>query len=329
MPRSSTAGEAALATIDRVSTANVAAPKRFAHWRDIFADIDRSMALEGEPEAFHGALTRLSAGDLQLMSVKSSPLISRSGDSTATEETCFSIQLVHSGRGQLRHAGAETVAETGDMVVVDARRSYELMFKRPLDGLVLFLPWARFGHHAEKLEKLAGRRMPSTGPAAVLSGFIRSAWDELVERDGEDWPQSASEVIWDLLALVLRDDRVVEITGSRADDLRRRAKVLVDYQLFDPEFRSSAIAEELGLSARYLQQIFAESGTTPARFLLARRLDAVAARLRQADKPCRITDIALECGFSDLSYFSRAFRRRFGVSARGYRQDRGAGADCP
>ena len=104
MPRSSTAGEAALATIDRVSTANVAAPKRFAHWRDIFADIDRSMALEGEPEAFHGALTRLSAGDLQLMSVKSSPLISRSGDSTATEETCFSIQLVHSGRGQLRHA---------------------------------------------------------------------------------------------------------------------------------------------------------------------------------------------------------------------------------
>jgi AraC-like DNA-binding protein len=29
--------------------------------------------------------------------------------------------------------------------------------------------------------------------------------------------------------------------------------------------------------------------------------------------------VALECGFSDLSYFSRAFRRRFGASARRYR----------
>jgi AraC-like DNA-binding protein len=320
MPRLSIAGEAALASIDRVSTAGVAAPKRFAHWQDIFADIDRSMALESEPEAFHGALTRLTAGDLQIMSVKSTPLISRAGDSAATEETCFSIQLVHSGRGQLRHAGNETVAETGDMIVVDARRPYELAFKRPLAGLVLFLPWARVGHHASTLEKLAGQRMINCGAAAVLSGFIRSAWDHLVEREGEEWPQSASDVIWDLLASVLQDERAAEATGSRADELRRKATALVDHQLFDPEFRSSAIAEELGVSARYLQQIFAEAGTTPGRFLLARRLDAAASRLRHADRPCRVTDLALECGFSDLSYFSRAFRRRFGVSARDYRR---------
>lgn len=321
------AGEAALTNIDRLSTAGVAAPKRFAHWQDIFADIDRSMALEGEPEAFQGALTRLIAGDLQIMSVKSSPLVSRSGDRTATEETCFSLQLVHSGRCQLRHAGMETVAETGDMVVVDARRPYELTFKRPLDGLVLFLPWARVGHHAQTLEKLAGRRMINAGPAAVLSCFIRSAWDNLVEREDEEWPQSATDVIWDLLASVLQDDRVADARGSRADELRSKARTLVDHLLFDPEFRSSVIAEELGVSARYLQQVFAETGTTPARYLLARRLDAAALRLRHADKPCRVTDVALECGFSDLSYFSRAFRRRFGVSARGYQLGQGLSAD--
>ena len=34
----------------------------------------------------------------------------------------------------------------------------------------------------------------------------------------------------------------------------------------------------------------------------------------------RISDIALDCGFNDLSYFNRCFRRRFGLtpsSARG------------
>ena len=108
-------------------------------------------------------------------------------------------------------------------------------------------------------------------------------------------------------------------------DLRRRATTLIDRQLFDPEFRSSAIPDELGVSARYLQRVLAQAGTTPSRLLLARRLDAAAARLRHAARPCRITDVALDCGFSDLSYFSRTFRRRFGVSARHYQLRRGGG----
>jgi AraC-like DNA-binding protein len=28
----------------------------------------------------------------------------------------------------------------------------------------------------------------------------------------------------------------------------------------------------------------------------------------------RISDIAFECGFNDLSYFNRSFRRRFGLT---------------
>ena len=35
----------------------------------------------------------------------------------------------------------------------------------------------------------------------------------------------------------------------------------------------------------------------------------------------RISDIAFDCGFNDLSYFNRCFRRRFGLSPIG-----GAGA---
>jgi AraC-like DNA-binding protein len=80
------------------------------------------------------------------------------------------------------------------------------------------------------------------------------------------------------------------------------------------------MAAALGVSARYLQMAFAEVGTTPSRLLLARRLDGVAARLQRTDQPMRITDVAMECGFADLSHFSRVFRRRFGVSPRAYQQ---------
>jgi AraC family transcriptional activator of tynA and feaB len=265
-------------------------------------------------------LTRLTDGELEIASVKSTPLCSRYHARSGCDERRFSLHVVHAGRCQLKHAGAEIVAEAGDMIVFDATRPYELTFKRPVHGLVLSLPWARFGDHADGLERLAGQPLNiHRGPASVLSGFIRSAWDQLVERDEEEWPHSASGVIWDLLGSVIHEDRASGHAASRTGALRYQATKLVDRRLFDPEFHTAAIAEELGVSTRYVQRVFAEAGTTPARFLLARRLDAAAARLRHGSAPCRITDVALECGFSDLSYFSRAFRLRFGISARAYR----------
>jgi AraC-like DNA-binding protein len=146
----------------------------------------------------------------------------------------------------------------------------------------------------------------------------------LVDGDEEEWPQSATEVIWDLLESVLQGDTVPVTSTGGADGLRRRARVLIDDRFGDIGFNSAKMAAALGVSARYLQMVFAEVGTTPSRFLVARRLDAAAARLKCLDGPRRITDIAMECGFNDLSYFSRAFRRRFGVCAQAYRLSFGA-----
>ena len=46
--------------------------------------------------------------------------------------------------------------------------------------------------------------------------------------------------------------------------------------------------------------------------------------MRLAEEPARILDIALDCGFGDVSNFNRAFRAEFGVTPRAYRLGRGA-----
>jgi AraC family transcriptional regulator, positive regulator of tynA and feaB len=304
--------------IDRLSTAELPVLQRVAYWKDIFAAGDQSLSIKTQPEAFYGALTRLSVGELEITSVKSTPLITHR---PASDERAFTLQLVYTGRCHVRHAGADFDAESGDIFVVDASKPYELAFTRPVQGLVLSVPWERFGGHAKELGSLAGRPMSRDGgPAAVLSGFIRSAWDQLVERNGDngaEWPESASGVIWELLTSVLR--REPSTVRSRADELRHSATALVEARLGDPEFSSSALAEGLDVSARYLQRVFAEVGTTPSRFLLERRLDAAAECLRYGARHSSITAVALECGFNDLSYFSRTFHRRFGASPRHYR----------
>jgi AraC-like DNA-binding protein len=49
----------------------------------------------------------------------------------------------------------------------------------------------------------------------------------------------------------------------------------------------------------------------PVARLTERRLRK-AAELARDER--RISDIAFECGFNDLSYFNRCFRRRFGLT---------------
>lgn len=55
-------------------------------------------------------------------------------------------------------------------------------------------------------------------------------------------------------------------------------------------------------------------GTTPHRYLATIRMQRAAEMLRTTDKP--VADIAWSCGFENASAFSRAFKRKYGVSAR-------------
>ena len=59
------------------------------------------------------------------------------------------------------------------------------------------------------------------------------------------------------------------------------------------------------------------TGATPHQYLLRIRLRRAALRLRT--EPAKILDVALDCGFGDVSNFNHAFRVEFGVSPRGYR----------
>lgn len=77
----------------------------------------------------------------------------------------------------------------------------------------------------------------------------------------------------------------------------------------------TAVAMRHGVSPRYVQALFESDGNTFSQFLLGERL----ARAHQmlADPRQRahsISAIAYASGFSDLSYFKRAFRRRYGAT---------------
>jgi AraC-like DNA-binding protein len=90
-------------------------------------------------------------------------------------------------------------------------------------------------------------------------------------------------------------------------------------QFSDPSLTVAAIAEELKVSARYLQRV-CEGGESPGEQLRQFRLRKAAERLRSSSwKDRSISEVCYSCGFSSSSHFSTEFRRFYGVTPREYR----------
>lgn len=79
------------------------------------------------------------------------------------------------------------------------------------------------------------------------------------------------------------------------------------------------IAQRLSLNHAYLCKIFKRvTGTTINKYLVDYRLSQACAMMRDPKKS--ISDISLANGFNDPLYFSRCFRKQYGMSPTKYRQ---------
>jgi AraC family transcriptional regulator len=86
----------------------------------------------------------------------------------------------------------------------------------------------------------------------------------------------------------------------------------------DAALSLATLATEAGLSRYHFLRTFERlTGLTPHQYVRRTRLREAATRL--LTESGRVLDVALDCGFGDVSNFNRAFRTEFGVSPRVFR----------
>ncbi|MEZ0168349.1 helix-turn-helix transcriptional regulator [Microvirga sp. TS319] len=127
----------------------------------------------------------------------------------------------------------------------------------------------------------------------------------------------AARHVYDLTSVVLdgfvrggaeRNER------SKAVARRRLIQQDILQGLSDPGLSIDAVARRQGVTPRYIQRLFESEGRTFTEFVRDARLDLAYRLLQEGGDSYRITTIAYDVGFSDLSTFSRAFRQRFNAT---------------
>jgi AraC-like DNA-binding protein len=110
-----------------------------------------------------------------------------------------------------------------------------------------------------------------------------------------------------------------ENNGVGASAVRRVAETVRRIEKSpDSELTLEGMAREASLSPYYFLRTFEQmTNVTPHQYVRRMRLREAAVRL--LSESSKVLDIALDCGFGDVSNFNRAFRAEFGVNPRAYR----------
>lgn len=168
-----------------------------------------------------------------------------------------------------------------------------------------------------KAEAALMRPVPAENEALrLLTSYLDSLRALGHAATGADFAHTAAMHIADLVALAVGTNRdAAELASKRGLHAARlnAVKRWVLAQLGSPELSIRTAAAAAGLSPRSLQLLFEIEGTTFSKYVLRERLALAHRRLSMLQFEKRtIGEIAYDCGFGDLSHFTRDFRRVYG-----------------
>lgn len=285
-----------------------------------------SIELERDKHAeFHGRFSVLPVGGAALVEMHASSYkVKRTEADVArapSDSLCIYQQL--DGAGWFHAGGAEFVVSAGSLATSHSDLSYttEPTTEAGFHLRLVKIPFARCRALVERERDLSAR------PLQIVSGFttlFAANFESFVAQAPLLSGAGAEAAVQTLaqLALVARGMAEPQNEPSREairSGLLHNARQSVEINIDRSDLSPALVAGLLGISVRQLHLLFEPTGTSFARYVLARRLEN--ARLLLAQSPNRpVTDIAYGCGFDSLSTFYRSFRRAFGVSPAEFRE---------
>jgi AraC-like DNA-binding protein len=226
------------------------------------------------------------------------------------------LAVVRRGVGELHQYGRATTVNEGEAVLTANGAVATFAGPVPTRMINFRLSRAFLAAHVADLDDRVARPIARENP--VLQHLLRyaSVFDAPNELGTAELRHMAAMHIHDIAALLLRGERGAgqNTEGLRAARLHAIKRDILQ-RIGQRSLTISDITRSQNISESYIRQLLAAEGTTFTDFVLGERL-ARAHRLLMdpLNLNRNISVIAYEAGFGDLSYFNRAFRRRFGAT---------------
>lgn len=318
------------------SSKGLTRPDAISAWRDWAASTIAPIEVEVfDPQAFAARWTSYGIGQLRLLHLHApAQRVTHTGADSAAMRAAPSIQLVYARKG-VHHttmAGRTFDVEPGQFVLLDNTRFYQMEMVEEHEAVDLMMPQGWLERYLPDPSALLARpvsvRSGWGAPlGALLETIIGNGRDGRVNGGLDDAPLPRpliAEQLGSLLALAMgmpEADEAPGTSGRHRGQLASRILRRIESDYADAELSPEAVAAQIGISKRYLQTLLAARGTSFVAELNATRLDRASELLADPRSAgLAVADVAFNSGFLDPGYFTRLYRKRFGITPREWRR---------
>jgi AraC-like DNA-binding protein len=236
---------------------------------------------------------------------------------------CF----VLAGRAFIGQARQDITLAHGEATLLSAAETSSIVFPGTARSIIVSLPASALAPRVADLGTRWMQRIPRGSEALKLLAAYLGFMQHEMALASDDLRHQTAIHVYDVIALAVRsaNDTSEHLSGRGVQVARLHAiKADIIDNLGRPDLSIEMIAARHGMTSRHLRRLFAGERTTFSDFVLERRLARARHLLTSSNRPnIAIGTVAFECGFGDLSYFNRSFRRAYGTSPSGIRDSGG------
>ena len=149
--------------------------------------------------------------------------------------------------------------------------------------------------------------------ASELKGSLADMWNFGDQADH----YRCYAILYNLLTYLKNTEKITYADKKKMDIIAPAISYLKNH-IYDSDLNIQTLITLCGVSGTYFYKIFHQNySMTPQKYILNKRLSQAKSIIDNGDLNC-ISEIATLVGFNDPLYFSRAFRKKYGVSPSHY-----------
>jgi len=209
------------------------------------------------------------------------------------------------------------MAERGDIILFDSAKPF-LHKMNPASVFILRFPREQILSRFAKAENMFGIKIAEgTTLAPLLYGLVADAF-KLKEMNVSPAAQARlASAIMDTLtaAMQIQFESSGKEDAGRYGTIYRKAMQYIEANLDNFALDANDIAEAVHVSTRTIARVFATQEQTVMQQVWKLRLQ-LGHRILSEGRVEQVSQAAFQCGFNDLSHFSRSFKLQFGTSPR-------------